>query len=142
MTTTTKAMLTTTTMMMTKTAMRTMMKGGRRGQDGEGGLGGQPGMVHTNGQSPPSVKVPGDALKNQASQGADNCTHFGLSPFNYLQYFNLQVEAGQRGPLSKSSKKNFAPNVIFRVVSCLYILYDLTYSFLLKNSTHSLSYKV
>jgi hypothetical protein len=57
---------------------------------------------------------------------------------------NKTMKAGFQvgGPLLKSSKKKFAPNVIFRVVSCLYILYDLTYSFLWKNSTHSLSYKV
>jgi hypothetical protein len=47
-----------------------------------------------------------------------------------------------RGSGIKIVKKNVAPNAIFRVVSCLYILYDLTYSFWCKNSTHSLSYKV
>ena len=46
------------------------------------------------------------------------------------------------GPVLKLAKITFAPNAIFRVVSCLYILYDLTYSFLWKNSNHSLSYKV
>jgi hypothetical protein len=46
------------------------------------------------------------------------------------------------GPVLKLAKIKFAPNAIFRVVSCLYILYDLTYSFLWRNSNHSLSYKV
>ncbi len=45
------------------------------------------------------------------------------------------------GPVLKSVKKKFAPNAIFRVVSCLYILYDLTCSIWLKNSTNSHSYK-
>ncbi len=44
------------------------------------------------------------------------------------------------GLVLKSVKKN-SPNAIFRVVSCLYILYDLTSSIWLKNSTHSYSYK-
>ena len=44
------------------------------------------------------------------------------------------------GPLIILAKNKFAPNAIFRVVSCLYILYDLTCLILLKNSTHSLSY--
>jgi len=44
------------------------------------------------------------------------------------------------GPVLKLAKIKFAPNAIFRVVSCLYKLYDLTYLILLKNSTHSLSY--
>ena len=44
------------------------------------------------------------------------------------------------GPVIILAKNKFAPNAIFRVVSCLYILYDLTYSFLWKNSNHSLSY--
>ncbi len=51
-----------------------------------------------------------------------------------------RVEVG--GPVLKLAKIKFTPNAIFRVVSCLYILYDLTYSFLWKNSNHSLSYKV
>jgi len=42
------------------------------------------------------------------------------------------------GPVLKLAKIKFAPNAIFRVVSCLYILYDLTYSFLWKKSNHSL----
>ncbi len=46
------------------------------------------------------------------------------------------------GPVLKLAKIKFAPNAIFRVLSCLYILYDLTYSFLWKNSNHSLNYKV
>ncbi len=37
-------------------------------------------------------------------------------------------EAGDRGSSIKIGKK-IAPNAIFRVVSCLYILYDLTYQF-------------
>jgi hypothetical protein len=45
------------------------------------------------------------------------------------------------GPVLKLSKKKIAPNAIFRVVSCLYILYDLTCSIWLKKSTHSHSYK-
>ncbi len=40
----------------------------------------------------------------------------------------------------KIGEKN-APNAIFRVVSCLYILYDLTCLIWLQNSTHSHSYK-
>ena len=44
------------------------------------------------------------------------------------------------GPELKLAKIKFAPNAIFRVVSCLYILYDLTCLILLKKSTHSLSY--
>jgi hypothetical protein len=43
------------------------------------------------------------------------------------------------GPLIILSKK-IAPNAIFRVVSCLCILCDLTCLIWLKNSTHSLSY--
>ncbi len=46
-----------------------------------------------------------------------------------------------RGSGIKIGKKKIAPNAIFRVVSCLYILYDLTCSIWLKNSTHSHSYK-
>ncbi len=45
------------------------------------------------------------------------------------------------GPALKLAKKKFAPNAIFKVGSCLYILYDLTSSILLKNSTHSCSYE-
>ncbi len=45
-----------------------------------------------------------------------------------------------RGSGIKIGKKKYAPNAIFRVVSCLYILYDLTCSIWWKNSTHSLSY--
>ena len=37
--------------------------------------------------------------------------------------------------------KIIAPNAIFRVVSCLYILYDLTCSIWWQNSTYSLSYE-
>jgi hypothetical protein len=44
------------------------------------------------------------------------------------------------GPVLKSAEK-IAPNAVFRVVSCLYILYDLTCSIWLKNSTHSHSNK-
>jgi len=44
------------------------------------------------------------------------------------------------GPLIILAKNKFAPNAIFRNVSCLYILYDLTCLILLKKSTHSLSY--
>ncbi len=46
-----------------------------------------------------------------------------------------------RGSGIKIVEKEIAPNTIFRVVSCLYILYDLTCSIWLKNSTHSHSYK-
>jgi hypothetical protein len=44
------------------------------------------------------------------------------------------------GPVLKLAKE-IAPTSTFRVVSCLYILYDLTCSIWLKNSTHSHSYK-
>jgi len=44
------------------------------------------------------------------------------------------------GPLIILAKNKFAPNAIFRVVSCLHILYDLTCLILLKKYTHSLSY--
>ena len=47
---------------------------------------------------------------------------------------------GGRGSGIEIGKKKYAPNAIFRVVSCLYILYDLTCSIWWKNSTHSLSY--
>jgi hypothetical protein len=46
-----------------------------------------------------------------------------------------------RGSGIKIGQKKVAPNAIFRVVSCSYILYDLTRSFLVKKSTHSLSYE-
>ncbi len=58
--------------------------------------------------------------------------------YNFLQYIISLLG----GPVLKLAKIKFAPNAIFRVVSCLYILYDLTYSFLWKNSNHSLSYKI
>jgi hypothetical protein len=45
-----------------------------------------------------------------------------------------------RGSINYFGQNNFAPNATFRVVSCIYILYDLTYLIWLKNSTHSLSY--
>ena len=48
--------------------------------------------------------------------------------------------SNDRGAGIKIGKK-FAPNAIFRVSSCLYILFDLTCSIWLKNSTHSHSYK-
>jgi hypothetical protein len=44
------------------------------------------------------------------------------------------------GPAIILTKNKIAPNAIFRVVSCLYILYDLTCLILLRNSTHSLIY--
>jgi hypothetical protein len=79
---TTTMMMTTTMTMTTMTTMTaTTMEGERREQDGDGGLDGQPGIVHTNGRPPPH-KVPSHAPKNQASQGADNYTHSGISPFN------------------------------------------------------------
>ncbi len=56
----------------------------------------------------------------------------------YMQNGLLLFQLG--GPVLKSAKK-IAPNAIIRVVSCLYILYDLTCSIWLKKSTHSLSYK-
>jgi hypothetical protein len=46
-----------------------------------------------------------------------------------------------RGSGIKIGGKKIALNAIFRVVSCLYIIYDLTCSILLKTSTHSHSYK-
>ena len=49
------------------------------------------------------------------------------------------IEIG--GPLIILAKNKFAPNVIFRVVSCLCILCDLTCLISLKNSTHSHSYE-
>jgi hypothetical protein len=82
-TTTTAMRMTTTTTTMTTTTMMTA-EGERRGQDNDGSSGGQPGVIHSNGQYPPPVKIPGDAPKKQASQGATKCTHFGLSPFNCL----------------------------------------------------------
>ncbi len=51
----------------------------------------------------------------------------------------LLSQRSNRGSGIKIGKKKI-PNTIFRVVSCLYILYDLTYSIWLKNSTHSHSY--
>ncbi len=44
------------------------------------------------------------------------------------------------GPLRNSPRQIIASNAIFRVASCLYILYDITYSIWLPNSTHSHSY--
>ena len=51
----------------------------------------------------------------------------------------VDVELG--GPLIILAKNKFAPNAIFRVVSCLCILCDLTCLISLKNSTHSRSYE-
>ena len=51
---------------------------------------------------------------------------------------NNQPELGGN-PLIILAKK-IDPNATFRVVSCIYILYDLTCLIWLKNSTHSLSY--
>ncbi len=55
-TTTTMTTMTTTTMTMITTTTMTITEGERRGQDGDGGLGGQLGVVHSNRQSPPPVK--------------------------------------------------------------------------------------
>ena len=46
-----------------------------------------------------------------------------------------------RGSINYFGQKKFAPNAIFRVLSCLYILYDLTFSIWLNNSTRSHSYE-
>ncbi len=46
-----------------------------------------------------------------------------------------------RGSGIKIGEKKIAQNAIFRVVSCLYILYDLTCLIWLKKSTHSHSFK-
>ena len=76
------------------------------------------------------------------------CVVHKCDVFFWIPCRNPQLNAPQwhvflkiGGPELKLSKK-IAPNAIFRVVSCLYILHDLTYSFCWKNSTHSLSYKV
>ncbi len=96
MTTTTMTMKMTMTMTTTtRTTTTTMTEGGRRGQDGNGGLGGQPGVIHSSGQSPSSCQGACNAPMNQASQGADNCTHFGLSPFNYL-LLNCKLKEGHK----------------------------------------------
>ncbi len=62
-------------------------------------------------------------------------TDFKTNAVNEYSNFHLVG-----GPVLKLAKKKYAPNAIFRVVSCLYILYDLTCSIWWKNSTHSLSY--
>ena len=66
------------------------------------------------------------------TMNAEN-THSSIS-----EQYNTQIG----GPVLKLAKNKFAPNAIFRVVTCLCILYDLTCLISLKNSTHSLSYKV
>ncbi len=56
-------------------------------------------------------------------------------------HVSANVQALQLGgPVLKLAKK-FGPNAIFRVASCLYILYDLTCSSWWQNPTHSLSYE-
>jgi hypothetical protein len=46
------------------------------------------------------------------------------------------------GPAIKLSNFFWAPNIIFSVGSCMYILYDLTCQVWMENSTHNQSYGV
>jgi hypothetical protein len=47
---------------------------------------------------------------------------------------------GGKGSTKKFTPPKIASNTIFRVASCLYILYDITYSIWLPKSTHNHSY--
>jgi hypothetical protein len=65
--------------------------------------------------------------------------HARLNSYKHVcSYVSNSMKLGD--PVLKLAKKN-APNAIFRVVSCLYTLNDLTCSVWLKKTTHSHSYK-
>ena len=75
----------------------------------------------------PSRTVPSHVLtKRKQNEGEWNPN---AQKFNFTK--TMYVVIG--GPLIILAKNKFAPNAIFRVVSCLYTLYDLTCLILLKN---------
>jgi hypothetical protein len=83
----------------------------------------------------PSRRVPSHVLtKRKQNEGEWNPN---AQKFNFTK--TMYVVIG--GPLIILAKNKFAPNAIFKVVSCLCILCDLTCLISLKNSTHSRSYE-
>ncbi len=93
--------------------------------------------------------------ENQSLFDRKKCLPAWLRAFFLLQYpallwmhriillaeYVMIASSCVRWPGIKIGDKKIAPNAIFRVVSCLYILYDLTCLIWLKNFTHSYSYK-